>query len=75
MVLELRTGDVLRLKRTHPCGNDQWSVERLGADVGIRCIKCRRRVLIARPYLERRIQQIIREKRPGQAIGEAQSIQ
>ena len=63
MVLELRLGDELRLKRTHPCGNDRWSVERLGADIGIRCTKCGRRVMVARPYLERRVKQLIREKR------------
>ena len=61
MVLELRLGDVLRLKRGHPCGNDCWAVERLGADIGIRCTKCQRRVMIPRSYLERRVKQVIRE--------------
>ena len=65
MVLELRLGDELRLKRTHPCGSDRWSVERLGADIGIRCTKCGRRVMVARPYLERRVKQVIREQRSG----------
>ena len=48
-------GDVVRLRRTHPCGGDTWLVDRLGADIGLRCQGCGRRVLIARPVLERRI--------------------
>jgi len=55
MVTELRLGDVLRLKKKHPCGGYEWQVFRLGADIGIKCLACQRRVLLARPILERRI--------------------
>ena len=67
MVLELRLGDVLRLKKTHPCGNNLWEVVRLGADIGIRCRKCERRVLLQRSYLERRIREILRHGEDGDA--------
>jgi hypothetical protein len=60
MVLELRLGDVLRLKKSHPCGNDLWEVVRLGADIGLRCRKCGRRTLLERPYLERRVREVRR---------------
>ena len=53
--LELRLGDVVRLKRAHPCGSTDWSVDRLGADIGIRCQGCGRHVLIERRTLERRL--------------------
>jgi hypothetical protein len=53
-VLKLLLGDVLRLRRTHPCGGDTWLVDRLGADIGLRCQTCGRHVLIERPNLERR---------------------
>ena len=46
-VLKVVLGDVVRMRKTHPCGNDQWEVVRLGADIGIRCLKCGRRVLDA----------------------------
>ncbi|MDD5190437.1 MAG: DUF951 domain-containing protein [Dehalococcoidales bacterium] len=59
MVLELKLGDVVRLKKGHPCGGDTWQVNRLGADIGITCVKCRRYVLIPRPDLERRIKEFI----------------
>jgi hypothetical protein len=55
MVLELRLGDVIRLKKPHPCGSYEWVVVRLGADIGIKCLKCRRSALLDRPVLERRI--------------------
>ena len=54
-VLELLLGDVVRLRRRHPCGGETWLVDRLGADIGLRCETCRRHVLVERPALERRI--------------------
>ncbi len=54
-VLEFRLGDVVRLRKRHPCGGDEWLVDRLGADIGLRCRRCSRHVLLERPALERRI--------------------
>jgi hypothetical protein len=54
-VLELFLGDVVRLRRRHPCGGDLWLVDRLGADIGLRCRTCDRHVLIDRRSLERRL--------------------
>lgn len=54
-VLTLYLGDVVRLRRAHPCGSDRWRIDRLGADIGLRCITCERHVLIDRVALERRI--------------------
>ena len=48
-------GDVVRLKKPHPCGGFDWSVVRLGADIGVKCVTCGRRVLLPRRDLERRI--------------------
>jgi hypothetical protein len=53
--IELLLGDVVRLRRSHPCGGDEWQVDRLGADIGLRCLLCDRHVLIDRRSLERRI--------------------
>jgi hypothetical protein len=54
-VVELLLGDVVRLKRAHPCGSSEWQVDRLGADIGLRCRGCGRHVLIARRHLEHRL--------------------
>ena len=53
--IELLLGDVLRLRRAHPCGGDEWLVDRLGADIGLRCQGCNRHVLIERRQLESRL--------------------
>ena len=44
-MLELRMGNVVRLKKAHPCGSFEWEVVRLGADIGLRCLRCDRRTL------------------------------
>jgi hypothetical protein len=54
-VLDVYLGDVVRLRRAHPCGSREWLVDRLGADIGLRCETWRRHVLVERPALERRI--------------------
>jgi hypothetical protein len=54
-VLALLLGDVVRLRRRHPCGGDRWLVDRLGADIGLRCQGCGRHVLLERRLLERRL--------------------
>ncbi|HEY8869952.1 MAG TPA: DUF951 domain-containing protein [Candidatus Limnocylindrales bacterium] len=48
-------GDVVRLRRPHPCGGTDWLVDRLGADIGLRCRTCGRHVLLGRRDLERRL--------------------
>jgi hypothetical protein len=54
-VIQLLLGDVVRLRRPHPCGGDTWLIDRVGADIGLRCHSCARHVLIARGALERRL--------------------
>ncbi len=59
-MLNLRRGDVLRLRRPHPCGNTDFEVVRLGADIGLTCISCGRRIMLARSLLERRMSGFVR---------------
>jgi hypothetical protein len=53
--IELFLGDVLTLRRPHPCGGSAWLVDRLGADIGLRCRGCDRHVLVDRRTVERRL--------------------
>ena len=55
MVIEIKLGDVVSLKKKHPCGSYEWQVVRLGADIGIKCLKCRHRVLLKRSTFERSV--------------------
>ncbi len=59
MVLALYIGDVVRLKKPHPCGGYEWRIIRVGADIGLRCLSCNRRVLMPRSEVERRIKTFI----------------
>ncbi len=61
MPIEVRLGDVVRLRKVHPCGGYEWVVVRLGADIGIRCSTCGRRVLRARRTYEKRVKEILRQ--------------
>ena len=58
-VMEVRLGDVVRLRKMHPCGSYEWEVVRLGADIGIKCQKCHRRVLLERRNFERRVKTFV----------------
>lgn len=59
MVLDLRVGDTLELRRRHPCGGTEWGVDRVGADIGLRCRTCGRRVLMDRATLRRRLKTLV----------------
>ena len=59
MVMEIKLGDVVRLRKKHPCGGDEWEVVRIGADIRIRCLKCQRHVLLERSTFERRVKAFV----------------
>jgi len=58
-VLDVYLGDVLRLRKAHPCGSSEWLVDRLGADIGLRCQGCGRHVLLERRVLESRLESFV----------------
>lgn len=60
--IKLAVGDVLRLRKTHPCGSDRWEVTRTGIDIGVKCLGCGRYVMIPRIKLEKSIKDISRQK-------------
>jgi hypothetical protein len=59
MVLEIYVDDVVRLRKPHPCGSTDWTVIRVGADIGLRCHGCGRRVLLPRRTLEKRLKSFV----------------
>ena len=65
--LPLFVGDVLRLKKPHPCGSHEWTVVRLGADIGMTCSGCGRRVLLPRREVERRLTRFVSRGEPQEA--------
>jgi len=68
MLPELQLDDHIRLRKPHACGGYEWRVVRLGADIGLECLTCGRRVLLTRRKLARRVKAILpRENIQGEA--------
>ena len=75
MVMEIHLGDTVRLRKPHPCGSYEWQVVRLGADIGIKCSTCGRRVLLPRRTFEKRVKTIIRRAGDMRGVSDADKEQ
>jgi hypothetical protein len=62
--LDIRVGDRARLRKPHPCGGYEWEVTRIGADIGIRCLTCGRRVMLPRAKFEKQVKSLSRDSEP-----------
>jgi hypothetical protein len=58
MLPNLELEDIVRLRKSHPCGSFEWKIVRLGADIGLECLRCGRRVLLPRRQLARQLKSI-----------------
>ncbi len=54
----VKVGDIATMRKPHPCGSLEWEVTRIGADIGMKCLKCGRRVMLAREEFERRLKSL-----------------
>ncbi len=57
--MDIKVDDIVRLRKKHPCGGDEWQVVKLGVDIRIKCLKCQRLILLERSTLERRIKTLV----------------
>ena len=57
--VEVHVGDVVVLRKAHPCGGTEWSIVRLGADIGLRCATCGHRIMLSRSLFERRLKSFL----------------
>jgi hypothetical protein len=57
--MDIRLGDLVKMRKPHPCGSDTWTVIRVGADIKIRCQGCGRIVMLDRPVFEKRLKKIV----------------
>ena len=53
-------GDRVQMRKSHPCGSNEWDVFRVGADIGLRCAGCGRRVLLPRGTFVKQVKQFVR---------------
>lgn len=58
-MVDVHLDDLVRMRKPHPCGSFEWRIVRIGADIGLRCMKCQHRVLMPRSLFERRLKAII----------------
>jgi hypothetical protein len=58
--MEIQVGDVLQMKKTHPCGSREWEVLRIGMDFRLRCKGCGREVMLPRVKAEKNVKKIIK---------------
>ncbi|KUK45948.1 MAG: hypothetical protein XD73_1176 [Anaerolinea thermophila] len=59
MLPDLDLNDVIRMRKPHPCGGYEWRVVRLGADIGLVCLTCGRRIMLDRRSLRNRMKTIV----------------
>lgn len=57
-------GDVVRLKKPHPCGGYEWEVTRTGMDFRMKCLTCSRQVMLPRVDFEKRVKKVIKSNAP-----------
>ena len=59
--MDIQVGDILTLKKQHPCGSKQWEVLRIGADFRLKCTGCGHQIMIARKLVEKNIREIAKK--------------
>lgn len=51
--MDIQVGDIVKLKKQHPCGSQEWEVLRIGADFRLKCEGCGHQIMIARKLVEK----------------------
>jgi hypothetical protein len=60
MPMDIQVGDILTMKKAHPCGSKEWEVLRIGADFRMKCMGCGHQIMIPRPKAEKGIKKVMR---------------
>ncbi|ACQ52243.1 DUF951 domain-containing protein [Clostridium botulinum] len=55
-------GDIVEMKKSHPCGHNRWEIIRMGADIKIKCLGCNRIIMIPRSTFEKRLKNVLEHK-------------
>lgn len=61
MIKGVNVGDIVEMKKQHPCGSNQWKVIRIGADIKIKCMGCERIIMLPRGKFEKGVKKIIEQ--------------
>ena len=58
-IVRYNIGDIVKMKKGHPCGSDTWEITRTGIDFRIKCQGCGRQVMLARPNFEKSVKAVV----------------
>ena len=56
---EYKLGSIVTMKKEHPCGNNEFEIVRLGADIKIKCCKCNRTIMLPRIEFNKKLKKVI----------------
>ena len=56
--MNIQVGNVVKMKKAHPCGSSEWQVLRVGADFRLKCLGCGHQIMIARTQLEKNVKEV-----------------
>ena len=59
--MDYQVGDIVKLKKPHPCGSQEWAVLRVGMDFKLRCMGCGHEVMLPRAKAEKNIRKVFRD--------------
>jgi len=59
--MDIQVGDIVKLKKQHPCGSHEWEVLRIGADFRVKCMGCEHQIMTPRKTLEKSVKEIVRK--------------
>ena len=62
--MDIQVGDILTMKKAHPCGGDQWLILRTGADFRMRCLKCGHELMTPRFKAEKNVRSVTKPNNP-----------
>lgn len=68
--MEIQIGDILKLKKPHPCGSKEWEVLRIGADFRLKCLGCEHQIMTPRRQVEKNVKEVIQSNK---AAGETRN--
>jgi len=64
MFIEVNVGDVVILRKPHPCGANEWEVTRIGTDIGLKCRNCGRRLMLPRSKFNKSLKKFVSRATP-----------
>jgi len=62
--MDIHPGDILTLKKKHPCGSNTWRTQRIGADFKLKCLGCGHEIMVPRSKVEKSVRGIERQETP-----------